>query len=113
MVDARVLGHCEHQSHTPALEERHVAGVEEELQAELVAVEVDGDRKIVRADRNLADVLDRSRHVSPRACAWLSYVSVQHGERFTAAELDTLGQAAARRAATRTTDIRLGRVCCS
>ena len=69
MVDVGVLGHREHQPHVAAPEERHVAGVEEELEAEPVAVELDRGGKIVRSDRNLADVLNRGSHVPPGAYA--------------------------------------------
>ena len=42
MVDLGILGHREHQAHVAAHEEGQLPGLEEIVEAELVAVEGDG-----------------------------------------------------------------------
>ena len=63
VVELVQLRRREHDPHVAAHEERERAGLEEVLEPEHVAIERDGSRQVAGPDRNLADVLDRCRHV--------------------------------------------------
>ena len=48
----------EHEANGAALKERHLSGVEEELHAEGVRVEIPGARQVAHGDGDLADLVE-------------------------------------------------------
>src|SRR5690606_3321800 len=61
VVERRLFRTCEHQTDAGAVEERHVRHLEQEAEAEHIAVEGDGAVEVAGRDRDLADRREAER----------------------------------------------------